>query len=60
MAPSIPLGSLFSPDALDLIRCLIRHQVRYLLVGGGAVILHGHARMTGDMDFFYDLESPNP
>jgi len=44
MAPSIPIGSIFSPDALDLIRYLHQHQVRYLVVGGGAVILHGHVQ----------------
>lgn len=60
MVPTIPQGSLFSPDSLDLIRSLVRYRVRYLVVGGGAVILYGHARMTGDVDVFYGLEDPNP
>jgi hypothetical protein len=28
--------------------------VRYLVVGGEAVIYYGHVRLTGDIDFFYD------
>ena len=35
------------------------HRVRYVIVGGEAVIYHGHARLTGDMDFFYDPSPEN-
>ncbi len=44
----------FSPDTVDFLHELHRHHVRYLLVGGEAVIFHGHARLTGDVDFFFD------
>ncbi len=44
----------FSDDALDLIRLLHQTGTRYLIVGGEAVIYHGHIRLTGDIDFFYD------
>lgn len=33
--------------------------VRYLIVGGEAVILYGHARLTGDTDFFYAVDADN-
>jgi hypothetical protein len=33
--------------------------VRYLIVGGVAVVLHGHLRTTADLDLFVDLESDN-
>jgi len=33
--------------------------VRYLIVGGEAVIFHGYPRVTGDVDFFYERTPPN-
>lgn len=38
---------------------LHKHRVRYLIVGGEAVIYYGYSRLTGDVDFFYDRESAN-
>lgn len=32
-------------------------DVRYVIVGGLAVVLHGHPRLTADMDIVLDLES---
>jgi hypothetical protein len=49
----------FSPDILEFIRLMKRHKVRYLLVGGEAVIYHGYPRVTGYVDFFYDLSAGN-
>lgn len=46
-------ASHFSPDILDFIRVLHAHAVKYLVVGGEAVIYHGYPRFTGDVDFFY-------
>jgi hypothetical protein len=43
-----PLESIF--DALN------RAGVRYVVVGGVAVVLHGFARFTGDLDLLVDLE----
>jgi hypothetical protein len=34
-------------------------QVRYLVVGGVAVVLHGYVRMTADLDLILDLEPKN-
>jgi hypothetical protein len=50
---------LFSADTRDLIALLYKHQVRYLIVGGEAVIYYGHIRTTGDIDFFYDRSADN-
>ena len=52
-------ASYFSPDILDFIKALHRHEVRYLIVGGEAVIYYGHARYTGDVDFFYEGSEAN-
>jgi hypothetical protein len=43
--------ALFEPifDALN------RRGVRYVIVGGVAVVLHGHARLTADLDIAVDL-----
>ncbi len=49
----------FSPDILEFIELLHAHQVRYVVVGGEAVIYYGHARLTGDIDFFYDAGDQN-
>jgi hypothetical protein len=38
----------FSPDTRAFIELLHRHAVRYLIVGGEAVIFHGRVRLTGD------------
>jgi len=54
MSPAEVDAVSFSPDILEFIRLLHAHQVRYVVVGGEAVIYHGHARLTGDIDFFYD------
>jgi predicted nucleotidyltransferase len=51
--------SYFSPDTQDFIRLLAENDVRYLIVGGEAVIYYGFARLTGDVDFFYDRSEDN-
>ena len=43
--------SLFAP----LFSALNAADVRYVVVGGVAVVLHGFARMTGDVDLIVDL-----
>lgn len=52
-------SSYFSPDIQEFIRLLFIHKVRYLIVGGEAVIYYGYARLTGDIDFFYDRTKEN-
>lgn len=44
---------------LDLFRVLEQHKVRYLLVGGLAMNLHGVPRTTMDVDLVVALDSAN-
>ena len=44
---------------LDLFRALEKEQVRYLIVGGVAVNLHGAERMTMDVDLMVGLDPEN-
>ncbi len=53
MAPVEVGAAHFSADTLTFLRLLEEHEVRYLIVGGEAVIFHGHVRLTGDVDFFF-------
>lgn len=49
----------FSADVRDFLLLLAEYDVRYVIVGGRAVIFYGHARMTADVDMFYDNSPPN-
>jgi hypothetical protein len=49
----------FSKDTIDLIRLFMKHKVKYVIVGGEAVIFYGYARLTGDIDFFYEISESN-
>lgn len=44
---------------LDLFRALDEHKVRYLLVGGLAMNLHGVPRMTMDVDLVLAMDDDN-
>lgn len=52
-------ASHFSSDCLEFITLLYIHEVKYVIVGGEAVIYHSHIRLTGDVDFFYDRSHQN-
>ncbi len=47
-------ASYFSVDVQEFIRTLSKHDVRYVIVGGEAVIYHGHARVSQGIDLFYE------
>lgn len=49
----------FSADTRDFLVLLDKHEVMYMIVGGEAVIYYGYARLTGDIDFFYELSADN-
>lgn len=53
------MGNIFNTDFRDFIAALNRNQVRYMLVGGYSVILHGYARTTGDMDIWVERSKEN-
>ena len=52
-------GEHLSVDVQEFIRLLDENGVRYLVVGGEAVIHHGYPRLTGDIDFYYDQTPTN-
>jgi hypothetical protein len=53
------MGNIFNDDFRDFLAALNEQQVRYLLVGGFSVILHGYSRTTGDMDIWVDRTAEN-
>lgn len=59
MCPEILASSFFSPDILDFIRLLHKYEVKYMVVGGEAVIFYGHIRLTSDIDYFYFQSEKN-
>ncbi len=52
-------GEHLSPDLLHFLRCFDDHGVRYLIVGGEAVIHHGYPRVTGDLDLYWQRTEDN-
>jgi len=59
MPPPKIKESAFSADVVEFVRLLQRFAVRYLVIGGEAVIFHGYPRLTGDVDFFYERKAAN-
>lgn len=52
-------ASHFSKDIQEFLELLDKHQVKYVIVGGEAVIYYGSARLTGDVDFFFGTSKEN-
>ena len=52
-------AAFFSKDIVEFLFLLNKYKVDYLIVGGEAVIYYGHARLTGDIDIFYDRDKEN-
>ena len=50
---------ILSPDFKDFFASLNGARVRYLVVGGYAVALHGHPRYTKDIDVWVGLDEEN-
>ena len=42
-----------------LLRTLVANDVRFILIGGMAVVAHGHIRATTDVDIVFDTEIGN-
>ena len=53
------MSNIFNEDFRDFITALNSNQVRYMLVGGYSVILHGYSLTTGDMDIWVDRTREN-
>ena len=52
-------NNIFNSDFQDFIKALNTAEVRYVLVGGYAVIVHGYNRTTGDMDIWVEPTQAN-
>ncbi len=50
---------ILSPDFREFVQSLNDNGVRYLVVGGYAVALHGHPRYTKDLDIWLWLDRDN-
>lgn len=46
-------------DLRDLLHAFIDHEVRFLVVGGYALAIHGHPRATGDLDVWIECSDAN-
>ncbi len=53
------MPNIFNDDFRDFIKALNEYAVRYILVGGYAVILNGYRRTTGGMDIWVEVTSEN-
>lgn len=53
------MPNIFQEDFRDFFKALNDQEVKYILVGGLAVVLHGHARVTGDMDIWVECTEDN-
>jgi predicted nucleotidyltransferase len=53
------MGNIFNQDFRDFIQSLNDCGVKYILVGGYSVILHGYSRTTGDMDIWVERSLEN-
>jgi hypothetical protein len=50
---------MLNQDFKEFIQLLNEYEVRYLVIGGYAVALHGHPRYTKDLDIWVDMELNN-
>ena len=50
---------ILNENFVEFIKLLNQHNVKYVLVGGWAVIFEGYSRTTADMDFFIEREEVN-
>lgn len=53
------MDNIFNDDFQDFINCLEKSNVKYILVGGYSVVLHGYPRTTGDMDIWVEKTESN-
>ena len=53
------MSNIFNDDFRDFLAALNLEKVKYILVGGYSVILHGYSRTTGDMDLWVERSEEN-
>jgi predicted nucleotidyltransferase len=47
------------PNFREILPLLLRHNVRFIVIGGGATVAHGLARSTFDVDVVYARDAEN-
>ncbi len=47
------------PDFKEFLALLNEYEVRYMIIGGYAVVAHGYVRATGDIDIWIDHSQEN-
>ena len=50
---------IFLEEHQQMLMALVKHKVKFLLIGGYAVVYHGYRRTTGDMDIWLALGEEN-
>ncbi|BFM40813.1 hypothetical protein [Synechocystis sp. LKSZ1] len=50
---------MLNPDFKEFIQLLNANQVKYLIIGGYAVAIHGHPRYTKDLDIWLEMSPEN-
>jgi predicted nucleotidyltransferase len=53
------MANIFHDDFRDFLSALNKSDVRYVLIGGYSVVLHGYSRTTGDMDLWVERSAEN-
>ncbi|MBI1917890.1 MAG: hypothetical protein HYS12_24610 [Planctomycetes bacterium] len=47
------------PNFREILPLLVCHNVRFIVIGGGAALAHGSARATYDVDVVYARDAEN-
>jgi hypothetical protein len=50
---------MLNPDFKEFIQLLNENEVKYLVIGGYAVAIHGHPRYTKDIDIWVEMSPEN-
>ncbi len=53
------MRTIFDVNYIDLLKLLNEEKVKFVLVGGLAVVVHGIYRTTKDMDILYEGKIEN-
>ncbi|MFD1629669.1 hypothetical protein [Pseudopedobacter beijingensis] len=53
------MGNIFNEDFKEFITLLNTYNIKYILVGGYSVVLHGYPRSTEDMDIWVEQSIEN-
>lgn len=53
------MNNIFNEDFQDFLKSFNKNGVKYILVGGYSVIVHGYSRTTGDMDLWVEKSKEN-